>query len=133
MKVLILAAGTSTRLMPKTKEVPKTLLELKENVKIIDKIIETCYQHGLKEFSIVTGHGHDHVKNTLDSFADDKGDECWSNSMHINKMWFNTESKLQQPIKPKYLKENPFKIIINRSIYMVEQCIFTHRKCLKGT
>ena len=72
MKVLILAAGTSSRLRPLTEQVPKTLLELSEDLKMLDHILDNCYQHGLKDFYLVTGHGHEHVKKNLEDFSDNK-------------------------------------------------------------
>ena len=74
MKVLILAAGTSSRLRPLTEQVPKTLLELEDNFKMIDCILHNCYQHDLKDFHIVTGHGHDQIQTHLENFSQSKKD-----------------------------------------------------------
>lgn len=68
MKALILAAGCSNRLKPLTEKIPKTLLALNENTKIIDCIIENCLQHNIRDFYIVTGHGHKELELHLKKY-----------------------------------------------------------------
>lgn len=74
MKVLILAAGTSNRLRPLTVAVPKTLLPINDNLKMIDHILDNCYKNNLKDFYFVTGHGHEHVKKHVEFYSQKKGD-----------------------------------------------------------
>jgi len=84
MKVLILAAGTSSRLKPLTKLVPKTLLPLSDDQTMIDYILNNCYQNNLKDFYFVTGHGHEQVKKHIANFSREKKDvSC--------KLIYNTE------------------------------------------
>lgn len=68
MKAIILAAGSSNRLRPLTEKIPKTLLDLASNLKIIDSIIENCRQHNIRDFYVVTGHGHEKLKLHLEKY-----------------------------------------------------------------
>jgi choline kinase len=56
-----MAAGSSRRLHPLTKEIPKTLLKLGE-VTILERILENCRAAGLTHIDLVTGHGHPAVE-----------------------------------------------------------------------
>ena len=71
MKALILAAGSGNRLRPLTEKIPKTLLELAENIKILDIIMKNCLQHNIRDFCIVTGHGHEALKMHLEKYKQD--------------------------------------------------------------
>ncbi len=68
MQVLIMAAGSARRLMPLTEKVPKTLLNLGDK-KIIHHIMDVCQSQGLKDFHLLTGHGHEHVKEAAEEYA----------------------------------------------------------------
>lgn len=74
MKVLILAAGNSKRLRPLTNDIPKTLLELKNGCKMLDHILDNCYQNNLKDFYLVTGHGHQKIKAHMAAYTAEKKD-----------------------------------------------------------
>ncbi|MFH0818665.1 MAG: phosphocholine cytidylyltransferase family protein [Patescibacteria group bacterium] len=60
MQVLILTAGESKRLRPLTDKHPKSLLKISDK-EILHHILDTCQACGLKKFSLLTGHGHEHV------------------------------------------------------------------------
>lgn len=64
-RVLILAAGSSQRLRPLTAEMPKTLLPLNGKT-ILRHIVECCVAAGLHDLSLVTGHGHERVREECD-------------------------------------------------------------------
>ena len=55
MIAIILAAGTGTRLMPLTKDIPKPLLEL-GNISLMERMIINCISNDVNEFIIVLGH-----------------------------------------------------------------------------
>jgi len=56
---VILAAGSSERLKPLTKKIPKTLLRI-NNVSLLERIINNTYEY-LKTYIFVVGHGADAV------------------------------------------------------------------------
>lgn len=58
---LILAAGSSQRLRPLTDEVPKTLLPLNGKT-ILGHIVDACVAVGVRDLCLVTGHGHERVR-----------------------------------------------------------------------
>jgi choline kinase len=60
LKVIILAAGTGTRLMPLTKDIPKPLL-LIGNMSLLEHMIKNCVSNNIKEFIIVIGHKKERV------------------------------------------------------------------------
>lgn len=55
MIAVILAAGTGTRLMPLTRDIPKPLLEI-DNVSLLERMIINCIYNEIEEFIIVVGH-----------------------------------------------------------------------------
>jgi L-glutamine-phosphate cytidylyltransferase len=62
MKAVILAAGRGTRLLPLTKNLPKTLLELKGKP-VLEYILERVTQNKVDEIIIAIGHHGDKIKN----------------------------------------------------------------------
>ena len=60
MKAIILAAGTGTRLMPLTKDIPKPLLEIGE-ISLMERMMINCISNNVKEFVIVLGHKKERV------------------------------------------------------------------------
>jgi len=60
MKAIILAAGTGTRLMPLTKNIPKPLLVIGD-MSLMERMIKNCISNGIEEFIIVIGHKKDRV------------------------------------------------------------------------
>ncbi len=65
MKAIILAAGTGTRLMPLTKDIPKPLLEI-GNTSLMERMMVTCMSNGVNEFVVVLGHKKERVLDTID-------------------------------------------------------------------
>ena len=66
MEAIILASGIGRRLGILGKKQPKCLLDLKENVKIIDKLINDL--DGIKKINIVVGYKKDCIKNYLSKY-----------------------------------------------------------------
>jgi choline kinase len=60
LKAIILAAGTGTRLMPLTKDIPKPLLIIGD-MSLLERMIKNCVSNGIKEFIIVIGHKKERV------------------------------------------------------------------------
>ncbi len=65
MKAIILAAGTGTRLMPLTKDIPKPLLEI-DNMSLMERMIINCISNNVNEFIVVLGHKKERVKEEID-------------------------------------------------------------------
>lgn len=64
MKAAILAAGDGSRLRPLTDEIPKTLIPL-GGVPLIERIILSAREAGIKEFLVVLGYLGDRLKEEL--------------------------------------------------------------------
>ena len=60
MIAVILVAGMGKRLMPLTKDIPKTLLMIGGNT-ILEDIIKKCVSNSVKKFVIVVGHKKERV------------------------------------------------------------------------
>ncbi|MGL4670377.1 MAG: sugar phosphate nucleotidyltransferase [Methanobacteriaceae archaeon] len=61
MITVILAAGFGSRLMPLTKDIPKTLLEI-EGMTILERLITQSIDNGINEFIIISGHKKERVE-----------------------------------------------------------------------
>jgi len=57
---IILAAGTGTRLMPLTRDVPKPLLKI-DDMTLLERMMINCINNGVNEFIIVLGHKKERV------------------------------------------------------------------------
>lgn len=55
MIAIILAAGTGKRLMPLTKDIPKTLIEVNGKT-ILESTIKKCFSNGIEKFVVIVGH-----------------------------------------------------------------------------
>ncbi len=60
MKAIIIAAGPSSRLIPITKEKPKTMLEIKGKT-ILQRILEALRNNGIKDIVIVRGYKSEQI------------------------------------------------------------------------
>jgi choline kinase len=60
MKTVIIAAGTGSRLWPRTKQMPKTLLPFGQGT-ILSQIMSNFETIGVSEFVIVVGFGAEHI------------------------------------------------------------------------
>ena len=64
MKVVVLAAGRGERLFPYTDRIPKPLITLRGKP-LIEHVITSCRDAGLREFVVVTGYLGDAIRNHL--------------------------------------------------------------------
>lgn len=65
MIAIILAAGTGSRLMPLTKDIPKPLLEI-DDKSLMERMIINCISNDVNEFIIVLGHKKERVLKKID-------------------------------------------------------------------
>ena len=65
MRAVILAAGMSSRLYPRTLEKPKCLLEIKEGMTIIDYQLESLRSIGISDIVVATGFKAEEIKEVL--------------------------------------------------------------------
>ena len=65
MKAIILAAGKSSRLYPKTLKYPKCLLEITQNFTIIDLQLLQLRNLGIDDIVIVTGYKNDKIEERI--------------------------------------------------------------------
>jgi phosphoenolpyruvate phosphomutase len=55
MKAIILASGIGSRLMPATKKTPKTLIKIDGDISILERLILSFKENGIKKIIITTG------------------------------------------------------------------------------
>lgn len=65
MIAVILAAGTGTRLMPLTRDIPKPLLEIND-ISLLERMMKNCISSGVNEFIIVSGHKKERVMEKIE-------------------------------------------------------------------
>ena len=65
MIAIILAAGTGSRLMPLTKNIPKPLLEIGD-MSLMERMMINCISNDINEFVIVLGHKKERVIEKID-------------------------------------------------------------------
>lgn len=108
MIAVILAAGMGERLMPLTKDIPKTLLEV-NNTTIIERIVLNCLNNQIKEYLVVVGHNKEKVATECDRLAQ-KYDITFS--VVENENYFKTNTGVSTYLAVQQLKNRDF-IIIN--------------------
>lgn len=70
MVLVILAAGTGTRLMPLTRNTPKMLLDLGDGTTLIERQIDNAINCGeVEEIVVVSGYLSDQIESKLKCFA----------------------------------------------------------------
>ncbi|MBU0459222.1 MAG: NTP transferase domain-containing protein [Nanoarchaeota archaeon] len=67
MKVVILAAGKGTRMLPLTKEIPKVLVEV-NGKPFLYYVFKILHQAGLKDIGIVVGYKKEKIKDFLKKY-----------------------------------------------------------------
>lgn len=66
---VILSAGMGTRLMPLTKEIPKTLLKINE-ITLLERMIENCIDADIGKFIVVVGYNKEKVTDLCPQIAE---------------------------------------------------------------
>jgi len=70
MKAIILAAGKGERLMPLTSDKPKSLLELKNGITLLESQLINIYKSGINKVIIVTGYHTEKIEAKVELFSD---------------------------------------------------------------
>lgn len=108
MIAVILAAGMGERLMPLTKDIPKTLLEI-NNRTIIENMVIKCLNNGIEEYLVVVGHFNEKVVQECQRLAL-KYDVTFT--IIENNEYFKTNTGVSTLLAVKQLRNRDF-IIIN--------------------
>ena len=70
MKAIILAAGKGERLMPLTSDKPKSLLELKNGITLLESQLINIYKSGIKKVIVVTGYQTEKIESKVEFYSD---------------------------------------------------------------
>ena len=66
---VILSAGMGTRLMPLTKEIPKTMLEI-NGMTLLERMIRNCIDAGINKFIVIVGYNREKVTELCPQIAE---------------------------------------------------------------
>jgi L-glutamine-phosphate cytidylyltransferase len=69
MKVIILAAGKGERLLPLTRNTPKSLLELGNGMTVLENQLDVIGSSGIKHVVIVTGYKSEQIEAKVKDFS----------------------------------------------------------------
>ena len=70
MKVVILAAGVGTRLMPLTRNTPKSLLDLGSGFSLLERQLQSIAKCGLHDVILVTGYKSAQIEAKVEDYTD---------------------------------------------------------------
>ena len=70
MRVLILAAGTGTRLWPLTRNTPKSLLDLGDGMTLLETQLEAIRPSGVRDIVLVTGYRSAQIEAKIQFYED---------------------------------------------------------------
>jgi len=70
MKVIILAAGVGSRLMPLTRNTPKSLLDLGNGYTLLERQLSALREAGLREIVLVTGYRSEQIEAKVKTYTD---------------------------------------------------------------
>ena len=70
MKAIILAAGKGERLMPLTSDKPKSLLELKNGITLLESQLININKSGINKVIIVTGYHTEKIESKVELYSD---------------------------------------------------------------
>lgn len=70
MRVVILAAGVGARLMPLTRNTPKSLLDLGDGYTLLEHQLRSIAEAGIHDVSLVTGYRSEQIEAKIRSYAE---------------------------------------------------------------
>ncbi|WP_304093527.1 phosphocholine cytidylyltransferase family protein [Methanobrevibacter ruminantium] len=99
---IILSAGMGTRLMPLTKDIPKTLLKINE-VTLLERMIKNCIDAGISKFIVVVGYNKEKVIDLCPQIAEKYDIEIKSIA---NEKYDVTNTSVSTYIASSFIEEN---------------------------
>lgn len=99
---VILAAGMGTRLMPLTKEIPKTLLKINETT-LLERMIKNCIDVNISKFIVVVGYNRDKVIDFCSNLAEKYNIKI---KTIVNEKYDVTNTSVSTFLASKYIEEN---------------------------
>jgi choline kinase len=70
MKIVILAAGIGSRLMPLTRNTPKSLLDLGDGYTLLERQLKAIGDAGIRDVVLVTGYRSEQIEAKVRSYTD---------------------------------------------------------------
>lgn len=71
MRMIILAAGRGERLMPLTRNTPKSLIELKDGVTVLESQLRNVHSAGIRQVSIVGGYRVEQIEAKVKMYQEE--------------------------------------------------------------
>ncbi|WP_304103475.1 phosphocholine cytidylyltransferase family protein [Methanobrevibacter ruminantium] len=99
---VILSAGMGTRLMPLTKDIPKTLLKINE-VTLLERMIKNCIDAEISKFIVVVGYNKEKVIDLCPQIAEKYDIEIKSIA---NEKYDVTNTSVSTYIASSFIEEN---------------------------
>jgi choline kinase len=72
MEIVILAAGTGSRLMPLTRNTPKSLLDLGNGYSLLESQLHAIHACGVRKVTLVTGYRSEQIEAKIHHYKDFK-------------------------------------------------------------
>ena len=99
---VILSAGMGTRLMPLTKDIPKTLLKINE-VTLLERMIKNCIDAEISKFIVVVGYNKEKVIDLCPEIAEKYDIEI---KAIANEKYDKTNTSVSTYLASKYIEES---------------------------
>ena len=99
---VILSAGMGTRLMPLTKEIPKTLLEI-NGMTLLERMIRNCIDAGINKFIVIVGYNMEKVTELCPQIAEKYDIEI---KAIANEKYDITNTSVSTYLASKFIEEN---------------------------
>ena len=99
---VILSAGMGTRLMPLTKEIPKTMLEI-NGMTLLERMIRNCIDAGINKFIVIVGYNMEKVTELCPQIAEKYDIEI---KAIANEKYDITNTSLSTYLASKFIEEN---------------------------
>ena len=99
---VILSAGMGTRLMPLTKEIPKTMLEI-NGMTLLERMIRNCIDAGINKFIVIVGYNMEKVTELCPQIAEKYDIEI---KAIANEKYDITNTSVSTYLARKFIEEN---------------------------
>ena len=99
---VILSAGMGTRLMPLTKEIPKTMLEI-NGMTLLERMIRNCIDAGINKFIVIVGYNREKVTELCPQIAEKYDIEI---KAIANEKYDITNTSVSTYLASKFIEEN---------------------------